>query len=171
VEAIFPRFARDRFFLVTSHAILAPPEGIVETGDQLPFAVRVTWEAASQDAPERKPFVREINRQKNNMEGLLGLVHYSDPTEPLVPSTAHANTFGHFGVIVPDIPAAQARFEKLGVNFIKKAGEAAKLEGPTAESYELGAVYERDPVEAEELYQAVLAPGLMDFALLRGTGL
>jgi len=110
--------------------------------------------------------VREINRQKNNMEGLLELVHYSDPTEPLVPSTVHANTFGHFGVIVPDIPAAQARFEKLGVNFIKKAGEAAKLEGPIAESYGLGGVYERDPKEAEELYQAVLAPGLMDFALV-----
>jgi len=61
VEVIFPRFARDRPFpLQQVTAILAPPEGIVETGDQSPFAVRVTWGGplVRTQQPARQTFLR-----------------------------------------------------------------------------------------------------------------
>lgn len=110
--------------------------------------------------------VSELNRHKNNMEGLLELVHYDDPAADLVPSTARANTFSHYGLIVHDVPAAQARFERLGVNILKRAGEAHELKGPVAEAFGLGSVFERDPAEAEQIAQALLATGGMEFVII-----
>lgn len=34
-----------------------------------------------------------------------------------------ANTFSHLGLIVPDLTAAQKRFDELGVTILKRAGE------------------------------------------------
>ena len=110
--------------------------------------------------------VSEMNRLKNNMEGLLELIHYDDPDADLVASTVKANTFSHYGLIVPDVPAAQARFEKLGVNILKKAGVGGDLQGPIAEAYGLGSVFEKDPAEAEKIEKALLATGGQDFVII-----
>ncbi|KAK3344498.1 hypothetical protein B0T25DRAFT_509838 [Lasiosphaeria hispida] len=110
--------------------------------------------------------VRELNRQKNNLEGLLELVHYDNPKGDLVPSTVRANTFSHYGLIVPDVPAAQARFERLGVNILKKAGVSNDLKGPIAEAFGLGDVFERDSEEAKRIEQALLATGGLDFVII-----
>ncbi|KAK0732019.1 Glyoxalase/Bleomycin resistance protein/Dihydroxybiphenyl dioxygenase, partial [Lasiosphaeris hirsuta] len=110
--------------------------------------------------------VRELNRQKNNMEGLLELVHYDDPEADLVPSTARANTFSHYGLIVPDVPAAQERFERLGVTILKKAGVSAELKGPVAEAFGLGRVFEADPDEAKRIEQALFSTGGLDFVMI-----
>jgi lactoylglutathione lyase len=110
--------------------------------------------------------VREMNRLKNNMEGLLELVSYADPDASLVPSTVKVNTFSHYGLIVPDVLAAQARFEKLGVNILKKAGVALDLKGPVAEAFGLGSVWEKDPSEAETIAKALLSTGGQDFVTI-----
>lgn len=64
------------------------------------------------------------------------------------------------------MPAAQARFEKLGVTILKRAGEATPLKGPIAEAFGLGSVWERDPAEAETIEKALLATGGQDFVII-----
>ena len=110
--------------------------------------------------------VSEMNRLKNNMEGLLELVSYANSDTDLVASTIKVNTFSHYGLIVPDVPAAQARFEKLGVTILKRAGEATPLKGPIAEAFGLGSVWERDPAEAETIEKALLTTGGQDFVII-----
>ncbi|KAK7408504.1 hypothetical protein QQX98_009319 [Neonectria punicea] len=56
----------------------------------------------------------ELNREKNNAEGLLELVHVDIPVNDLPASTKIPNTFGHIGMVVPDIKATQARLEAYG---------------------------------------------------------
>ncbi|KPM35029.1 hypothetical protein AK830_g11543 [Neonectria ditissima] len=56
----------------------------------------------------------ELNREKNNAEGLLELVYVDIPDNGLAASTKNPNTFGHIGIVVPDIQATQARLEAYG---------------------------------------------------------
>ena len=108
----------------------------------------------------------ELSRQRNNIEGLVELVYFADRAADIVPSTAHTNTFSHFGLVVPDIQAAQARFEKLGVNILRKVGETGKLQDPLAESLGVGGLADRDPAEAEKVLQALLGAGGRDFIFI-----
>ena len=71
----------------------------------------------------------EINRQKNNIEGLIELLHVDVPKFALTSSTKVPNTFGHIGVVVPDIKATQARLEKLGAKILKGHGEESTRDG------------------------------------------
>jgi lactoylglutathione lyase len=110
--------------------------------------------------------VREMNRNKNNMEGLLELIHF-DGAPPLVASTVVPNTFSHYGIIVPDISATQARMDKLDILVVKRTGEIGTLEGPIANAYGLGDISKWDPAEVKEISDGFLAPGGQDFIILQ----
>lgn len=76
----------------------------------------------------------EINREKNNNAGLIELI-FLDVDREIPPSSEKSNTFGHIGVVVPDVEAAQARLEGLPeIEFLKKVGEPTPTEGKIADS-------------------------------------
>ncbi|KAH8177570.1 glyoxalase/Bleomycin resistance protein/Dioxygenase superfamily protein [Sarocladium implicatum] len=88
----------------------------------------------------------EQNREKNNQKGLLELVwldpevlEEGKPLPPLVGPTQKSNTFSHFGLIVPDVPAMQERVINAGVEVVKKVGETIPNDrlGAVAVSYGL----------------------------------
>ncbi|KAM0415702.1 hypothetical protein ACHAPT_013342 [Fusarium lateritium] len=65
----------------------------------------------------------ELNREKNNAQGLLELIYVDVPKNHLPPSGEQPNTFGHIGLIVPDINAAQARLDTFpDVRVLKRTG-------------------------------------------------
>ena len=70
--------------------------------------------------------VDEMNRQKNNIEGLLEILAINVP-ENDGPSTN--NKFSHIGVVVPDIKETQTRLEKMGANILKNTGDPQTAEG------------------------------------------
>lgn len=65
------------------------------------------------------------------------------------------------GLIVDDIPAAQSRFDSLGVRFIKRAGEA-DLSGDTEESRILGGAWGFPGIQSEKVQEDIARgmPGL-----------
>ncbi|KAF4332115.1 lactoylglutathione lyase [Fusarium beomiforme] len=66
----------------------------------------------------------ELNREKNNAQGLLEILYVDIPNQNIESSSQHPNTFAHIGVVVPDIEAMQKRLETMpDVRFIKKYGE------------------------------------------------
>lgn len=82
----------------------------------------------------------ELQRQKNNIEGLLELIYVDVPSHNLPASTKITNTFGHIGIMVPDIEATQQRLEKIpSVNILKGFGDSLPVEGPVANALGLGA--------------------------------
>ncbi|KAH7161193.1 hypothetical protein EDB81DRAFT_784037 [Dactylonectria macrodidyma] len=106
--------------------------------------------------------VDELNREKNNSEGLLELVSLDIPGNELPASTKKANTFGHIGMTVPDIEATQRRLEAYsGVEIIKGFNEDMKLPSDIATSSSLSpeAVALLDPAELAFI-MAVLSPAL-----------
>ena len=102
----------------------------------------------------------ELNRQKNNIEGLLELVSLEVPDNLLVPSTKVPNTFGHIGVVVPDIEATQARLDAYpGVNIVKRYGEPMTKVGAAANATGLGPEQLSQLTEEEvEFLESVLLP-------------
>ena len=74
--------------------------------------------------------VEELNRQKNNIEGLVELVSLEFPGWDLPSSIRVPNTFSHIGMVVPDVQATQARLEAMGANIIKGVGAEVTLDGP-----------------------------------------
>ena len=78
----------------------------------------------------------ELSRDKNNLAGLLEMISIDvDLAEGDLPkpSSERTNTFGHVGMIVPDIEAAQARLEALGdVEILKRCGEPIPRGGKLA---------------------------------------
>ncbi|KIX06831.1 uncharacterized protein Z518_04807 [Rhinocladiella mackenziei CBS 650.93] len=54
----------------------------------------------------------------------IKLFHFADPENPLVATTERTNTFANIGLVVPDVQAAQSRFEKHGVKIIKAQVDA-----------------------------------------------
>ncbi|KAH7126372.1 hypothetical protein B0J13DRAFT_679676 [Dactylonectria estremocensis] len=102
----------------------------------------------------------ELNREKNNSEGLLELIHLDVPGNDLPASTKTANTFGHIGMVVPDIEATQKRLEAHpGVEIVKGFNEDMKLPSDVATSTSLSPemVALLDPAEVAFI-MAVLAP-------------
>lgn len=65
-------------------------------------------------------------------EALLELTHNwgseDDPALSYHDGNSEPQGFGHIGITVPDVEAATARFEELGVTFIKKPNEG-KMKG------------------------------------------
>ncbi|KAJ5272663.1 hypothetical protein N7478_007788 [Penicillium angulare] len=65
----------------------------------------------------------EMYREKNNLAGLLELVQFNVTDDSLVASTKRTNTFGHVGLIVPDIQETQDYLENHGIEILKRYGE------------------------------------------------
>lgn len=95
----------------------------------------------------------EMIRDKNNMAGLVELIHMDIPGLDIPASTEKSNTFGHIGMVVPDIKATQERLESFGVTVYKNAGDILPEEGPLVRAF---AVQQMEEVYPEE-YEAVLA--------------
>lgn len=77
----------------------------------------------------------EIFREKNNAAGLIELIYLDVPEKDMPASSEKANTFGHIGVVVPDVEVAQARLEELGtVEILKKIGDHVPGTGKLAEA-------------------------------------
>jgi lactoylglutathione lyase len=64
----------------------------------------------------------ELLRDKNNLSGLIELVQFNVSDDNPQASTQRTNTFGHVGLIVPDLKKAQRWFEAKGATIIKKTG-------------------------------------------------
>lgn len=81
----------------------------------------------------------EMLREKTNTEGLIEFLYYKGKNSTVKASTVKANTFGHIGVIVPDIQATQARMQDNGVIILKAVGEdPSTSDGPVARAFGLG---------------------------------
>ena len=80
----------------------------------------------------------EMNREKNNREGLLELVSLSVPGWNLPASSKVPNTFAHIGMVVPDIEATQRHLQKMGANIVKNFGEPMRLTGAVANATGFG---------------------------------
>lgn len=107
----------------------------------------------------------EMLREKNNAQGLLELVHVDIPDYNLPASTARPNTFGHIGMVVPDMKATQARLEAYpGINIVKNSGEPIPAQGEVANATSLGPD-ELAQLSEEEIafIMAVLQPPNEDF--------
>ncbi|KAJ5690042.1 Glyoxalase/Bleomycin resistance protein/Dihydroxybiphenyl dioxygenase [Penicillium macrosclerotiorum] len=81
----------------------------------------------------------ELFRDKNNLYGLLELVQFNVSDDHLVASTQRTNTFGHVGLIVPDVQKAQAYLEGHGVPILKRVNERiTKFTGPVQNAFGIG---------------------------------
>ncbi|KAF5004154.1 hypothetical protein FDECE_9368 [Fusarium decemcellulare] len=75
----------------------------------------------------------EMNREKNNAEGLIELVYADVPVNNIDSSTQRPNTFAHIGIVVPDTEVMQARLDTLPhVEVVKPYGEPIPLGGEVA---------------------------------------
>lgn len=75
----------------------------------------------------------EMVRDMSNLSGLIEMLCLDVPEQDLPSSAETPNTFGHLGMVVPDIDATQAWLESLGsVEFLKKTNEPTPTEGPIA---------------------------------------
>ncbi|KAM0234297.1 hypothetical protein ACHAPO_006685 [Fusarium lateritium] len=65
-----------------------------------------------------------MNREKNNAQGLLEICYVDVPVKNIDSGRQHPNTFGHIGIVVPDIQAFQQRLDKLPhISVLKRSGE------------------------------------------------
>ncbi|CAM1508953.1 Fc.00g026920.m01.CDS01 [Cosmosporella sp. VM-42] len=75
----------------------------------------------------------EINSEKNNNAGSLEMLYLDIPNKDLPASSEKSTTFGHIGIIVPDVEATQARLEGFpGVRILKNTGAPTPSEGEIA---------------------------------------
>ncbi|KAJ4118727.1 hypothetical protein NW768_010787 [Fusarium equiseti] len=66
----------------------------------------------------------EMNREKNNAEGLLEICYLDVPVKNIESGAQHPNTFGHIGIVVPDIQALQERLDTMpDVSVLKRFGQ------------------------------------------------
>lgn len=99
----------------------------------------------------------ELFRDKNNIDGLIKLFHFADSKNTLAASTERTNTFANIGLVVPDLQAAQDRFEKHGVKIIKRIGEIdVPKDGPLANATNIGPVSTSDAAEVDAVIQGLL---------------
>ncbi|KAF2790198.1 hypothetical protein K505DRAFT_420005 [Melanomma pulvis-pyrius CBS 109.77] len=63
----------------------------------------------------------ELARDKNNLGGLVEFIEYKKSSRKYAPGPS--NTLSHMGLIVDDLLAAQARFDSLNVETVKRAGD------------------------------------------------
>ncbi|KAK5167632.1 uncharacterized protein LTR77_007331 [Saxophila tyrrhenica] len=106
----------------------------------------------------------QLYAEKNNIEGLLELVHHSstdDPDAPrFEPSTRVPNTFGHLGLIVPDIKAAERRFKKHGVKIVKPAGEEVQWDSLGARAFGFDELHS----SVQKAREAIKGVGMIGFS-------
>lgn len=84
----------------------------------------------------------DLYAEKDNSGGLIELLYFNrcNSTNSTIPaSTQRTNTFGHVGLIVPDVQATQERMEQNGVRILKRVGETpAPVDGPIAQAFGVG---------------------------------
>ncbi|RDW72558.1 VOC family protein [Aspergillus mulundensis] len=81
----------------------------------------------------------ELNLAKNNLAGLLEIVQFNVSDDTLLGSLNRTNTFGHIGLIVPDIVKAQDYLISQGVEILKPYGEAIEtFTGPVNNAFGIG---------------------------------
>ena len=81
----------------------------------------------------------ELARDKNNLYGLIELVQFNVSDDHLAASTKRTNTFGHVGLIVPDVEKAQTYLEEKGVTILKRVKEPiAAFTGPVQNAFGIG---------------------------------
>jgi lactoylglutathione lyase len=100
----------------------------------------------------------ELNRNKNNVEGLIELLEVTSPSWDLPPGTTAPNTFSHLGVVVPNITDTQVRLDALGAKSWKRSGQPFKVEGEFAFASGFTQAGEVITDEEKKLIEAVLAP-------------
>lgn len=100
--------------------------------------------------------VEEMNRDKNNREGLLELVSFATPNWNLPASSAVPNTFSHIGMVVPDIEAAQKRLDEVGANTVKRFGTPLSATGAVANATGAGDLSQFAAAELEAVFQALV---------------
>ena len=100
----------------------------------------------------------EMNRQKNNIEGLLELLHLDVPEWALPAGVKTPNTFHHIGMVVPNVTDTQARLEEMGATIYKAAGAEFTLDGPFVEAAGLAAAGDFVSQEERDLILASLGP-------------
>jgi lactoylglutathione lyase len=76
----------------------------------------------------------EINREKNNIEGLIELINIDAPSWNLPAGIDTPNTFSHIGMVVPDVAATQKHLESIGATIYKAWNETFVLDGPFADA-------------------------------------
>lgn len=91
----------------------------------------------------------EMNRHKNNMEGLIELISLNYPNWNLPSGITVPNTFSHIGMVVPNATDTYERLKAMDANIIKPPGETFKLEGPFADG--TGFTQARDAISQEEI--------------------
>lgn len=97
----------------------------------------------------------ELTRQKNNVEGLMELIHVDVPNKQLPGSAQVTTTFSHLGIVVPDIVATQKRLEAHGARVFKPLGQAVRLEDEITKTTTFNDIFKLDE-EEQKLAWAVL---------------
>ncbi|CAG7941776.1 unnamed protein product [Penicillium salamii] len=81
----------------------------------------------------------ELAASKNNLWGLLELQQFNVSDDRLVASTERTNTFGHVGLVVPDVLKAEEWFRGRGVRILKSVTEPlGEVTGPVPNAFGLG---------------------------------
>ncbi|KAJ5122550.1 Glyoxalase/Bleomycin resistance protein/Dihydroxybiphenyl dioxygenase [Penicillium atrosanguineum] len=81
----------------------------------------------------------ELARDKNNLYGLIEMVQFNVSDDHFEPSTKRTNTFGHVGLIVPDVEKAQSYLEAKGVAILKRVKEPiTEFTGPIQNAFGIG---------------------------------
>ncbi|KAI8233343.1 Lactoylglutathione lyase [Colletotrichum sp. SAR 10_96] len=102
----------------------------------------------------------ELNREKNNAEGLIELIYVDVPVNNIEAGIERPNTFAHIGMVVPDIKAMQSRLDDLpDVNVMKKYGESLPMGGKVSGATGLPAeVLDQLSSAEKKQIEAALAP-------------
>lgn len=97
----------------------------------------------------------ELIRFKNNDAGKLELVSLDIEGKDIPGPPRMTSTISHLGIIVPDIPATQARLEEFGVTIYKKVGDPLPSTGYMANPYSLGDATNLSPKEWADIQAAM----------------
>ncbi|KAH7121176.1 Glyoxalase/Bleomycin resistance protein/Dihydroxybiphenyl dioxygenase [Dendryphion nanum] len=103
----------------------------------------------------------ELARDKNNLAGLVEFMQYHPTSKDVKFTPTPQNTLSHMGLIVPDLSAAQARFEKLNVTIVKRVGEL-DITPETGNRAFAGAwgIHDLGSKETQEILR-IVSPGLV----------
>ncbi|KAJ4353421.1 uncharacterized protein N0V89_005150 [Didymosphaeria variabile] len=81
----------------------------------------------------------EFAQRKNEVKGLIELIHLEGATNHPLPAMKKPNTYSHFGLVVPDVKEAEGRIAAWGGRVIKGAGEETDVtNNELANAYGLG---------------------------------
>ncbi|EFZ02017.1 glyoxalase/bleomycin resistance protein/dioxygenase superfamily protein [Metarhizium robertsii] len=96
----------------------------------------------------------ELNRERTNSAGMIELWNLQVPRRDLPASGDAISRLGHFGMIVPDIKAAQARFDTFpGLKILKRYGDPFPTQGRiiTANSLSASSLGQLDEEERKNI--------------------